>query len=287
METNITLNDKKPLLKGWVSALLIILPFFIVAGAFQLAGYLLLGYDLESPPETLTGETVIQLIALTGTLLLVFIFTRYIDRATFKNLGFQLKGHGKDIFLGIALGAIIMSLGFYILWASGEINITNIDFDSYKLLLSIVLFACISFNEEILLRGYILNNFSRSMNKYWALLCSSLVFSVLHVFNPDFDWMGFSSILLSGLLLGTSYIYTKNLWFPVALHFSWNFFQGTVFGFHVSGNSTYAIIHQQHKENNLLNGGEFGFEGSILSLLFIVAAILLVGWRFSKKQIKN
>jgi membrane protease YdiL (CAAX protease family) len=188
-----------------------------------------------------------------------------------------LKGYTKDIFWGIVSGALIMLLGFFILSSLKEINIESIDFDIYKLLISIVLFAFVAFNEEIFLRGYILNNFMQSMNKYLALVLSSLIFSGLHIFNPNFDWLSFVSIFLAGLLLGISYIYTKNLWFPIALHFSWNFFQGTIFGFKVSGNSVYSIINQEPAGNNILNGGEFGFEGSILSQIFIVIAILLIG----------
>ncbi len=81
---------------------------------------------------------------------------------------------------------------------------------------------------------------------------------------------------MAGLLFGLSYIYTKNLWFPIALHFSWNFFQGTVFGFNVSGKETYSLIITKENSFNIWNGGNFGFEGSILSILFQIFAIGIV-----------
>jgi membrane protease YdiL (CAAX protease family) len=195
-----------------------------------------------------------------------------------------LKGYTKDIFWGIVSGALIMLLGFFILSSLNEINIASIDFDIYKLLTSIVLFAFVAFKEEILMRGYILNNFMQSMNKYLALVLSSLIFSLLHLLNPNFDIISFVGLLLAGLLLGISYIYTKSLWFPIALHFSWNFFQGTIFGFKVSGNSIYSIINQEPVGNNIINGGEFGFEGSILSQIFIVITILLIWRHFTGKS---
>jgi membrane protease YdiL (CAAX protease family) len=278
MENYNIVNTKKPLLNGWIRVLLIIIPFFIFTIVFQIIGYFLLGLNLKSKPETLVDMTVIQGITMTGTFLLVFLFTRYIDRSNFKSLGFQLKGYAKDILLGIASGAVIMLLGFCILLATNEINVTHVDFDVYKLAISIICYIFIAFNEEIFLRGYILNNLTQSMNKYVALILSSMMFAGLHIFNPNFDWVSFISIFLAGLLLGVSYIYTKNLWFPIALHFSWNFFQGTVFGFKVSGQSIYSIINQHPVENNILNGGEFGFEGSIIQQIFIVIAVLLI-WR--------
>jgi membrane protease YdiL (CAAX protease family) len=278
---NITVNNKKPLLKGWIRALLIIIPWFIFVVVFQSIGYWLLGLDLQTPP-TDVQSAIIQGVSAAGTFIVVFIFTRYLDRRSFKSIGFQLEGYKDDIFLGIAIGAVIMSLGFLILLALNEINVTDTNFDLYKLLTSITLFVFVAFNEEIFLRGYILNNFLQSMNKYLALVLSSLIFSLLHIFNSHFDLMSFVSILLAGILLGISYIYTKNLWFPIALHFSWNFFQGTIFGFEVSGQSIYSIIDQNPVKSNILNGGEFGFEGSIISQVFIVITTLLI-W-FARKK---
>ena len=104
-----------------------------------------------------------------------------------------------------------------------------------------------------------------SFNKYVALVLSSLLFAILHIFNPNTSAIGMINLFLAGILLGVSYIYTKNLWFPVALHFSWNFFQGPVFGFHVSGLDMNAIIIQKPQEEQLFSGGTFGFEGSILA----------------------
>jgi hypothetical protein len=79
--------------------------------------------------------------------------------------------------------------------------------------------------EETLFRGYVLKNFMESFNKYAALIISSGLFSSMHYFNLDFDLFSFFSLFLAGILFGISYIYTKNLWFPIALHLSWNLFQ--------------------------------------------------------------
>jgi membrane protease YdiL (CAAX protease family) len=275
-------TERKPLLKGWIRALLIIIPFFIFTATFEYAGYLVLGLKAGAESTTFTDTTVIQIFCTAGTLLLVYIFTRFIDRKDFKSVGFQVKGYVKDIFPGIALGAGIMLSGFLILLALNEINVKGFNFDIYYFFISIVIFVFVAINEEVFIRGYLLNNFLQSMNKYLALILSSLIFSLLHIFNPNFDLMSFAGIFLAGILLGIAYIFTKNLWFPIALHFSWNFFQGTVFGFEVSGISIYSIINQQPVENNLLNGGEFGFEGSILSHIFIVIAVVFI-WQFAKK----
>jgi membrane protease YdiL (CAAX protease family) len=276
--------DEKPLLKGWIRALLIIIPFIIFFTVFQLIGYFLLGFDAGYQPLTLVETTIMQIIGTAGTALLVFIFTRYIDRAGFKSLGFQSKDFMQNILSGIIIGLLLTGIGFCILLLLDEISVTTVDFDISKLLTSIVLFSFVAFNEELIMRGYILNNLLQSMNKYVALLFVSMIFSAMHIFNPNFDLMSFFSIMLAGLLLGISYIYTKNLWFPIALHFSWNFFQGTIFGFKVSGKELYSVINQHPVENNILNGGDFGFEGSIISQIFIVIATLAIWLSVRRKH---
>jgi membrane protease YdiL (CAAX protease family) len=275
---------KKPFSKGWIRALLIIIPFFIFTLIFQAAGYFLLGKDPRFYSElTIIDKTVIRIVNTAGTFILVFIFVHFLDRASIKSLGFQMKNFTASILSGIAAGALIIAAGFYILLFLNEIQVTGIYCDRYKLLVSIVLFLFVSLNEELIIRGYILNNLMQSMNKYAALLASSLIFSLFHIFNPNFDLISFISIVLAGLLLGISYIYTKNLWFPIALHFSWNFFQGTVFGFNVSGQNIYSVINQHPVDNNIMNGGEFGFEGSIIAQIFIVFAVIAI-WRFAERK---
>ena len=99
------------------------------------------------------------------------------------------------------------------------------------------------------------------------------------------DLFSFFNLVLAGIFLGIAYIYTKNLWFPIALHFSWNLFQ-TLLGFKVSGQESYSIIEFNLKENNLINGGEFGFEGSILSVMFQIVFIIVIVKYFKKESKK-
>lgn len=90
-------------------------------------------------------------------------------------------------------------------------------------------------------------------------------------------------MFLAGVVLGLSYIYTKNLWFPIALHLSWNLFQALL-GFKVSGQDTYSIIEFEINEGNLLNGGAFGFEGSYLSIIAQTLTIVGIGIYYNRKE---
>lgn len=266
--------------KGWQRVLLIIIPWIIVMGISQVIGLAISGGKIMAPGAELSlyQEVIMMAVTLIGSALLIWLFRSKIDRASFVSLGFQLKKRGRDILLGLLIGLLMMGLGFGLLILLKKISIDHISFNATDFALSFLLFVLVAFNEEIFLRGYVLNNLMLSMNRYLALFISAIAFSLLHLFNPHFSTLTFFVILLSGIILGISYIYTRNLWFPIALHFSWNFFQGTVFGFNVSGQDVYSVIDQRRPYDDLINGGAFGFEGSLLSIVFILLFTVLA-WR--------
>ena len=273
-------------IKPWARTLLILPAFIVVFALFQLLGYLALGLHSSDIhlQKTPLQETVVALFSLIGTFTLIGIFRRFIDKESFQSMGFYSKGYPKETILGLGLGAVMISAGFAILVFIQEIQWTGTNVVLANILSGICLFLFVAFSEELLLRGYILNNLMKSMHRMVALLISSIFFSLLHILNPDFSWFTFLNILLAGILLGLPYIYTKSLWLPIALHFSWNFFQGTIFGFNVSGQTTYSLFTQARAADSIWNGGKFGFEGSALSVIFQLIAILGLWLYYSKKE---
>ncbi|MDT0644921.1 type II CAAX endopeptidase family protein [Zunongwangia sp. F363] len=277
--------NKKSSYRGWLRILLIIFPYLFIVSIFQFIGSLLMGFkfsDLEieqSPVQRL----VIQLFSFLGTLLVVGLFLKLIDKEKFVDIGFRIKNSFRSFWAGFAIGAIIMFLGFGILEVLGQIHFQKINFSLNQIVISILTFLLVSLTEEILLRGYVLRNLMYSFNKYIALILSAVLFSLMHGFNPNIDIIGFANIFLAGILLGITYIHTKNLWFPIALHFSWNFFQ-TILGFNVSGQNTYSVIKFGMDEKTYLNGGDFGFEGSVLSLLSIIIVIAIIIIHYRRKR---
>ncbi len=267
-------HPRKSGLPGWARVAVIVIPYLIFVGIFQAIGFFITGAELGKR-ETLTDfqSLVISLLGLIGAFLIIGIFRLNVDKKSLRSLGFQMQQFTKDVLVGLAFGAGIMLLGFLLLLAFGEIRIDRVQFDFVSFLMGLCLFIVVAFNEEVLMRGYVLNNFMDSWNKYIALSVSSLIFALLHLANPNFSWIGFANIFIAGYILGLSYLFTRNLWFPIALHFSWNFFQGTVFGFHVSGNEMWSVVNQSRTADTLMNGGAFGFEGSLLILIFEIVAL--------------
>lgn len=273
--------------RGWQRVLLLILPYIIIVGFLQYVGALIAGVDITiiDSATTTTQKLTLSLFDLMGTFLVIWFFMKFLDKEKFINLGFYTKNRMKEFTIGILIGAIIMTIGYFLLIFLEEINFEGFFFDYKEIIYSTLLFIIVAIVEEVLCRGYILRNLMFSFNKYIALLISSLLFSLMHSLNPNVDLFALTNIFLAGILLGLSYIYTKNLWFPIALHLSWNLFQ-TLFGFNVSGQYVYSIIEFSITEKNILNGGAFGFEGSVFSVVAMVLTIAGI-WIYYNREKTN
>ena len=274
-------DDKK---MGWIRVLLLIFPYVIIVGIFQIIGYIIGGISFEEELQlTTTQSFIITIATLLGTLTVLYLFMRFVEKREFKELGIKIKDRGFDLLAGIIIGLIVMATGFFLLVVLDEINVENFNLDLQEILLSIGVFMTVSISEELLCRGYIQRNLMYSFNNYIALIVSSLLFALAHSFNPNLSWIALAGLFGAGILLGLSYIYTKNLWFPISLHFSWNLFQA-YFGFNVSGQEFYSIVEFNIAEENILNGGKFGFEASIFSLILQIALILLIFRYYQKRK---
>ena len=274
-------DDKK---MGWIRVLLLIFPYVIIVGIFQIIGYIIAGISFEEElQETTTQSFILTLATLLATLIVLYLFMRFVEKRKFKELGLKIKDRGFDFLAGIIIGLIVMATGFFLLIVLNEINVQNFNLDLEEVLLSIGVFTAVSISEELLCRGYIQRNLMYSFNNYIALIISSLLFALAHSFNPNLSWIALAGLFGAGILLGLSYIYTKNLWFPISLHFSWNLFQAN-FGFNVSGQDFYSIVEFNIAEENILNGGKFGFEASIFSLILQIALILLIFRYYQKRK---
>lgn len=277
-------------MRGWQRILLLIFPYFLVVGIFQLVGVLIAGVDYSNVEAVKTSQqhVIVAFFTFLGTFALLWFFMKYVDEEKLVNLGFQIKNRIKDINLGVILGLVIMGAGLLILISLNQVQFVKFNVSVIDITLAILVYIFVAFTEEALFRGYILRNFMGSFNNYVALIASSVLFAVAHGFNPNMDWFSYLNLFLAGILLGATYIYTKNLWFPIALHFSWNFFQ-TLFGFNVSGQQFYSLIEFKITDKNIINGGDFGFEGSIFSIaaqVLLIASIFVYYERIKPKEIQ-
>ena len=223
---------------------------------------------------------------LAGTFLAAWVLLKNWDHLPITDLGLSLKGRAKDIFWGTFVALAIYTVGFGILYGLGEVEITAVHFSAYDFLLSWVLMLLVALAEEIAFRGFVLGHLlTAGVNRFVALFLSSALFSLMHIFNPNFSLIAFLNILLAGILIGSTYIYTRNLWFPIALHLFWNWLQGPILGFEVSGGRLGGtLLSLELPEENIINGGAFGFEGSVLCTALMIIAIAIILKSASKQS---
>lgn len=298
MENEISSEEKiesiKPAIKyGWLRALLFLFASLIATAIGQAIGLLvvavLFGVDLGVIFQNTSNIIkdlgvwsfmVVNLFGLVGLMFSVWIFRRYIDKKSILSLGFAFNKYKNDFIYGMIWGLGLISFGFFILWTLDYLTIESIKFLPFSMLGYIVLFFIVAINEEVMVRGYLLNNLSESVNKYIALIITASLFGLMHLGNSNISLVGIVNIILAGILLGIYYVHKQNLWFPIGVHFTWNLFQGPVLGFEVSGEKTASIIVQNIQGNELLTGGEFGFEASLLATILMIIAILIIHFQY-------
>lgn len=214
----------------------------------------------------------------------VFLARRLLDRRSFSSLGLKINRQTlADLFVGFIISSLMMG---FIYWAMITLNWTTFTGylwktqNGYKVMLNILqmllVFILVGWNEELLSRGYHLQNLSEGINMIWAVFLSSAVFGALHWGNPNATWNSVVGISLAGIFLAFAYTRTRMLWLPIGLHIGWNFFEGVVFGFPVSGLNTYHLIHHIVSGPELWTGGAFGPEAGLIILPALILGTLLV-----------
>lgn len=296
-------RSERRLRAGW--RLLIFGVLLIVLGALVQAGLVLatepllvqfsptLAVDISGGLDGLSATLSITAAVLLGGWLL--------DQRRFADFGFHLRrGWWIDFGFGLALGALLMAGIFAAELVLGWVTVTDVWRSAgglsfpIAILLPLVAFLFVGYYEELLVRGYLLRNLAEGLgfgpiNSRWALLLAwlltSALFGFLHAANPNANAVSSFSIGLAGLFLGLGILLTGELAVPIGLHIAWNFFQGNVFGFPVSGirvsDATVFAIQQSGPER--WTGGAFGPEAGLIGLIAIVVGsgltLLWVRWR--------
>ena len=227
-----------------------------------------------------------------------FFAAHAIDKRSARQVGMQLdRAWWLELLAGVALGAILMSMIFALVWLLGWIEVSkifavlapdNIPF-GVALAGAFIVFIIIGVTEELMFRGYVLRNCAEGMHAVGiapriavigAWVFSSVLFGFFHVLNPNATAASTINLVLAGMMLGLPMVLTARLGMPIGLHIAWNFVQGNIYGFPVSGNdfSRVTVFETIARGPVLWTGGQFGPEAGLLGLLAILAGSGLIIW---------
>ena len=224
---------------------------------------------LRIAPESPLGVSVGALLA-AGVLAVYAAFVRLVERRAVVELG--ASGAAAEFAKGALVGAALFSASMLLLWMLGAWRLAGTGGAGPLLyaLAGAVIAACV---EEVLVRGVLFRILEESLGSWIALGLSALIFGLLHAFNPGANVVSTVAIALeAGVLLAAAYMYARRLWLVIGLHAAWNFTEGGIFGVSVSGGRAHGLLRVQFQGSDLLTGGTFGPEASIVAVVLCLAA---------------
>ena len=275
--------DEPRLRAGWRIFLQILL-IVVISIALQI---LLRFIPISFGGGTLFGQ-LSNLVVMTGS---IYIARRWLDKRSFTSLGLKLdKKMWIDLLTGIGITFLQMGFIYIVMYALGWITFEGFawEFESASSVTSglvgmLVVFILVGWNEELLSRGYQLQNLADGISLTWGVIISSAVFGILHLGNPNATWLSAAGIFLAGIYLAYGYIRTKQLWLPIGLHIGWNFFEGVGFGFPVSGMDFFRLTRITVDGPELWTGGAFGPEAGLIVVPALALGMVLI-YLYTTKQ---
>lgn len=268
---------------GW-RILALVLVFAGISRAFTPIVFAVFGHPEH---ETLAWWILRGVIVVVSVTLAVWVARRWIDRRAFTALG--LRGGGRavlDLLAGFLISALMLAAAVGTFAAFGHVEIDVAGWSGGPALIGlrltlwfIAIGAAVAWSEELALRGYILQNLTEGVGLARAVVLSCALYGLLHMANPN-------ATVLSGLLIAAvgylrifGWLRTGQLWLSMGMHAGWNFFQGPLLGFSVSGMRTESVLRTAVTGPSWLSGGEFGPEAGVLTVpALVLGGACMVLW---------
>jgi membrane protease YdiL (CAAX protease family) len=284
----IFLNDFGRLRSGW-RVLLFIFAFFAVL--FLLATILRVGYVVlhnfgpSVPGQAFLADAIFRVTLLVAALGAGYLCARLFEGLPWRSLGLTFhQGWLRDLLVGAAIGFVALAVAVGIATAAGGLRF-SFGGSALGIIRSLVGSAVLLFvaalAEEALFRGYVLQTFTRAQLTLLGVLLTSVPFALVHLSNPNVvPGVTFANTALAGIWLAAAYLRTRSLWFPLGVHWAWNWALGAFFGLPISGIN--LVSNPVFKGNDVgpawLTGGSYGIEGGVACTVALVAFTFFI-WR--------
>jgi membrane protease YdiL (CAAX protease family) len=265
---------------------LAVLPVFIAQG--MLYGFSEDLLFMEGIPPTQSG--IFMALRLISSFVLIYVFVGlwafFFEGRPFWTLGYELKNALWRYLRGFLLGVVMFGASILFLLAFGAVSTERGDpaqSGAAALLgVLVVLSGWIVQGgaEELLVRGWALPVIGARIRPWVGVLVSSLLFAAMHGLNPGLSVLALVNLALFAVFAALFALREGSLWGISALHSAWNWVQGNIFGFAVSGTPAGGgtLLDLATGGPQWLSGGDFGPEGGLgVTVVFLVgiAAVLL------------
>lgn len=196
------------------------------------------------------------------------------------------KNWAKDTAKGFLTGFLFMGITTLAIAIAGCYKVDSIGADWKNIIVYLMFFFIVACGEEVVFRGVIFRMIKERFNIWAALIVSALIFGFVHISNGGATvWSSIAIAIEAGLLLGAAYLYSESLWMPIGIHWAWNFAEGNIFGFSVSGNEEMvSLLKPAINGPDIITGGAFGAEASILCVILGTLMTVYFLYLFKKKN---
>ena len=262
--------DEHRLRTGWR-----ILTYLAVQVALALTINAIIKHGFGGPPDDKTVSIALRglITVLSGTLA-IWVVRQYIDRKSFISLGLNWNSTAaKDLIAGFLFSAAMIGAIFMALYWLGYLKIDSLGWSDMRFgpLAGMLLWLwgigiAVGWVEELAFRGYLLQNLEEGLGLRTSVIIMCAFYGVVHMANPNSSLMSGVLISIIGFVRIFGWLRTGQLWLSMGMHAGWNFFQGPVYGFHVSGLGNVNLIQHTVSGPTWITGGVFGPEAGLIVL---------------------
>ena len=229
-------------------------------------------------------------MSLSFTVFLLYAFKKYLERFAKEAVRLSLFGKAHKIFVGFIISTLLISVTIVCLFINKQYHVLSVNFSlesqfawlSFCLLIAVV--------EEIIFRGIIFRQVSDCWNIKIGLITSALIFGILHIFNKDATlWSSLAIAINGGWLYAIAYAYHQTIWVPIGMHWAWNYLEGGILGYEISGITQAGIplITAKITGPALLTGGNYGPVSSIITIAIGIGLSMMYTILYIKRKTKR
>ncbi|QBB70996.1 CPBP family intramembrane metalloprotease [Pseudolysobacter antarcticus] len=213
-------------------------------------------------------------------------------RQRLSSVGFEMdRRWAKEVGVGVGIGTAAMLAIAALIVATGGAQLSLDPARSLAALGSAAwVFACVALFEETLFRGFVFQRMVDGAGIWIAQISLALLFAIAHWDNPGMEpttqVLAMIDTALGAILLGLAYLRTRSLALPIGIHFGWNWAQGALLGFDVSGFAQAGWLHAEILDKpQWVTGGKFGPEASMFAVIVdLITVALLWRWRGTRAR---
>src|SRR6266404_3742480 len=283
------INDVGRLRSGWR---LLLFVFAFLGISFLLASGLRILYGIghqyfpSGSLGALIADVIYRLTLLSSALGAGYLCTRLLEGLPWRALGVAFHaGWLRDLLIGSVVGIASLALAAAIATAAGGLRFSVSGTEMFlhvgkTLCSSALLFIVAGLAEEAMFRGYPLQTLTRARLALLGVFLTSVPFAAVHLWNPNAGPRAFANTALAGIWLAVAYLRTRSLWFPLGIHWAWNWALGSLLGLPVSGIliGSHPLLQGKDLGPAWLTGGSYGIEGGVACTVALLLSTSFI-WR--------